>query len=112
MRRSAFGLLWRGAAAAAVAVAAPRPAFACATCFGQSDSLMAQGTNMGIFLMLGVVAFVLSGFAAFIVYLGRRARLAANLELRIGPPSESPADIRRESVARPIRGPVEAARRC
>src|SRR2546425_967500 len=38
---------------------------ACAVCFGQSDSPMAQATNMGIFLMLGVVAVVLASFASF-----------------------------------------------
>ena len=51
--------------------------FACAVCFGQSDSPMAQATNMGILVMLGVVAFMLAGFGAFIFYLSRRARIAA-----------------------------------
>ena len=48
---------------------------ACAVCFGQSDSPMAWGTNMGIFLMLGVTAAVLTGFASFFIYLIRRARM-------------------------------------
>lgn len=60
-----------------VAVWAPRPALACAVCFGQSDSPMAWGVNMGIFLMLGVTGAVLAAFAAFFVYLMRRARIAA-----------------------------------
>jgi hypothetical protein len=59
-------------------VAAPRAALACPVCFGQSDSPLAKATNMGIFLMLGVVAVVLVSFAAFFIYLGRRARLAAS----------------------------------
>jgi hypothetical protein len=50
--------------------------FACSVCFGQSDSPMAIGTNMGIFLMLGVTAVVLASFAGFFLYLMRRARLA------------------------------------
>jgi hypothetical protein len=54
-----------------------RALLACAVCFGQNDSPMAQATNMGIFLMLGVVAVVLGSFASFFVYLSRRARLAA-----------------------------------
>ena len=54
--------------------------FACAVCFGQNDSPMAQATNMGIFLMLGVVAVVLGSFASFFVYLNRQARLAARVE--------------------------------
>jgi len=50
--------------------------FACSVCFGQSDSPMAIGTNMGIFLMLGVTAVMLASFAGFFLYLMRRARLA------------------------------------
>lgn len=47
---------------------------ACSVCFGQSDSPMAIGMNMGIFLMLGVTVAVLAGFASFFIYLMRRAR--------------------------------------
>jgi hypothetical protein len=58
-------------------VALPRAAFACPVCFGQSDSPLAHGTNMAIFFMLGVTGSVLTGFASFIFYLVRRARLVA-----------------------------------
>jgi caa(3)-type oxidase subunit IV len=56
-------------------VAAPRAALACPVCFGQSDSPMAWGANMGIFVMLAVTSGVLAGFATFFIYLMRRARL-------------------------------------
>jgi hypothetical protein len=69
MRRSLF---------TAIILAAPRAALACPVCFGQTDSPLASATNMGIFAMLGVVVTVLSGFAAFIVHLNRRARLLAD----------------------------------
>jgi hypothetical protein len=59
---------------------APRLALACPVCFGRSDSPLAKAANMGIFFMLGVVAVMLSAFAAFFVYLSRRARLAAKQE--------------------------------
>jgi hypothetical protein len=55
-------------------VAAPRVALACPVCFGQSDSPMAIAINMGVIMMLGVVAVVLGCFASFFVYLNRRAR--------------------------------------
>jgi hypothetical protein len=42
---------------------------------------MAQATNMGIFLMLGVVVLVLGSFASFFLYLARRARIATNDEV-------------------------------
>ena len=48
---------------------------ACSVCFGAGDAPMAVGTNMGIFLMLGVTGAVLAGFASFFIYLIRRARL-------------------------------------
>jgi hypothetical protein len=57
-------------------VAAPRAAFACPVCFGQNDSPLAKGVNMGIFMMLGFVALVLASFAYFFIYLIRRAKIA------------------------------------
>ncbi len=51
--------------------------FACAACYGQSDSPMAQGMNWGIFTLLGVIVAVLGGVAAFFVYLARRSAALA-----------------------------------
>jgi hypothetical protein len=59
------------------AVLAPRVALACPVCFGQNDSPMAAGINLGIFAMLGVTGVVLAAFASFFIHLMRRARLAA-----------------------------------
>ena len=44
---------------------APQALFACSTCFGKSDSKMAEGMNAGIFTLLVVVVTVLAGIAAF-----------------------------------------------
>lgn len=78
----------RAVLVATALVFAPRAALACPVCFGQSDSPMAVGTNMAVFFMLGVTGSVLAGFAAFVFYLARRARLfAARVE-----PAGSPAD--------------------
>ena len=47
---------------------------ACAACAGgKSSDAMAQGMNMGILALLIVVGSVLAGFAAFAVFLARRA---------------------------------------
>ena len=51
----------------------PFRASACAVCFGQSDSDMARGLNMGILALLVVVMGVLGGFAAFFIYLVRKS---------------------------------------
>ena len=65
---------------ASLLLAVPRAALACPVCFGQSDSPMAAATNAGIWLMLGVVALMLSGFAFFFVYLSRRMKRLSRLE--------------------------------
>jgi hypothetical protein len=69
---------WPVALIMALMLAVPRAALACPVCFGQSDSPMAQGVNMGVFFLLGVVVVVLAGFAAFFIYLARRARMFAD----------------------------------
>ena len=56
---------------------APQPVRACAACFGQSDSPLAKGMNMGIFSLLAVVVFVLGGIASFFIYLARKSSAAA-----------------------------------
>ncbi len=58
-----------------MALAAPRVALACPVCFGNSDAPMAKATNLGILAMLVVVAGMLASFAAFFIYLNRRARM-------------------------------------
>jgi len=58
--------------AAALLACAPS-VHACAACFGASDSELAKGMNMGIFVLLGVIVFVLGAIASFFIYLARRA---------------------------------------
>ena len=64
-----LGLIW---------LQSPAQALACASCFGQSDSALAVGMNWGIFSLLTVVIFVLSGFAAFFIYLAKRAAIVGD----------------------------------
>lgn len=70
--------LWRtlGIAATAALVMLPERVHACPVCFGASDSPMARGVNMGIFALLVFTVLVLGSFAAFFIYLMRRAKLA------------------------------------
>ncbi len=72
--------------AAVGALLLPRPLEACATCFGRSDSALAQGLNMGILFLLGVLLVVLGGLVAFFVYLARRA---AAFEAAAAAPAEA-----------------------
>jgi hypothetical protein len=65
-------------AATLALVAAPRVALACPVCFGQSDSPLAKGVNMGVLFLLGTITAVLVGFASFMIHLARRARVFAS----------------------------------
>jgi len=78
----------------------PHSLAACAACFGQSDDAMAKGMNMGIFALLAVVSFVLTGFAAFGIFLARRA---ARFSVPVAPfaaasTSPAPAPVPASSV--------------
>jgi len=64
----------------ALVLAAPQTMLACATCFGKSDSDLARAMNWGIVSLLAVVVVVLSGIAAFFIYLARRAAMTAGDE--------------------------------
>jgi hypothetical protein len=68
--------------AALAMAAAPQSVLACATCFGKSDSDLAQAMNWGILSLLAVVVFVLGGIAAFFIYLARRAAITTGAETR------------------------------
>jgi hypothetical protein len=63
--------------AGAALLVSPSGAYACAACFGKSDSNMAKSVNAGIFSLMGVVVTVLIGAASFFVFLSRRAAQAA-----------------------------------
>ena len=54
-------------------VLSPATAQACSVCFGESDSELAQGMNMGILVLLLVITSVLFGVASFFVYLAKRS---------------------------------------
>jgi hypothetical protein len=65
-----------------LATAASPNLLACTACFGQSDSSMARGMNMGIFSLLLVITCVLTGVAGFFVYLMRRSAQLAEAHER------------------------------
>jgi hypothetical protein len=72
------------------ACAQPASLFACAACYGKSDSPLAQGMNWGIFSLLGVIVPVLGGIAAFFVFLARKAAaVSAAAEPQLPPPAPS-----------------------
>ncbi|HUA39291.1 MAG TPA: hypothetical protein VMA35_12945 [Candidatus Sulfopaludibacter sp.] len=74
------------AAAIAAAVLAPSPLFACAACYGKSDSALAEGMNWGIFTLLGVILTVLTCILVFFVHIIRKEEEAAHDSVPVNPP--------------------------
>lgn len=60
------------AAIAALLLVGSMDTWACAACFGKSDSAMAQGMNMGILTLMAVIGLVLAGLVSFFVYVAKR----------------------------------------
>jgi hypothetical protein len=50
---------------------------ACAACYGESDSPMAEGMNAGIFVLLIIIGGTLAAIAGFFLFIMRRARIVA-----------------------------------
>jgi len=69
------------ATAALVLIGATSTVFACPVCFGAEETSMVDGTKLGILVMLGITFAVQGGFAGFFLYLRKRAKRSAELEL-------------------------------
>jgi heme/copper-type cytochrome/quinol oxidase subunit 2 len=65
----------------AVVIAGSSGVLACPMCFGAEETTMIDGTRLGILLMLGITFAVQGGFVAFFLYLRRRAKRVADIEL-------------------------------
>ena len=63
---------------------APRPAAACAVCFGAADAAAVQGLQAGILLLLAMVGVVFAGVGGFLFAAWRR------IQRLHGEPSEAP----------------------
>ena len=66
------------ALAAAILLASRPEAFACAACFGVSDSSMARSLNASIFTLMGFIGVVLFGAASFFVFLAKKASASSS----------------------------------
>ena len=54
---------------------------ACAMCFGAQETSMIDATRLGVLVLLAVLVAVQGGFVAFFLYLRKRAKLSADIEL-------------------------------
>ena len=65
----------------AVLIGSSSDAFACPMCFGAEETSMIDATKLGILVMLGITFAVQGGFLGFFLYLRKRAKRIAELEL-------------------------------
>jgi len=82
--------LFRKTLIATVALA-PSPLFACAACYGKSDSPLASGMNWGIFTLMGVILTVLTCITLFFVHVIRGEQ--AQIEADKNPPLQNPSKV-------------------
>jgi hypothetical protein len=54
---------------------------ACTVCFGADETGMIDGAKIGVVVMLAVLFAVQGGFVGFFLYLRKRARRMADVEL-------------------------------
>jgi heme/copper-type cytochrome/quinol oxidase subunit 2 len=70
--------------AVAVVIGGSSSVFACPVCFGlldAQDSSMIDGTRLGILVLLAITLAVQGAFVGFFLYLRRRAKRIADLDL-------------------------------
>ena len=67
--------------AAAILFGSSSPVFACPMCFGAEETSMIDGAKIGVMVMLAIVFAVQGAFVGFFLYLRKRARRIADIEL-------------------------------
>ena len=81
----AAALLRRGrqvfATGVAVMIGGSTSVFACPVCFGAEETSMIDGARLGVLVMLGILFAVQGGFVGFFLYLRKRAKRIADVEL-------------------------------
>ncbi len=67
--------------AAAVLIFGSSSVLACPVCFGAEETSMIDGAKLGVLVMLAITLAVQGGFVAFFLYLRKRAKRIADVEL-------------------------------
>jgi hypothetical protein len=66
---------------AALTIAGSSSVFACPVCFGAEETHLIDGARLGILVLLGITLAVQGGFLAFFLYLRKRAKQIADIDL-------------------------------
>jgi hypothetical protein len=79
--RSASALRLIVTTVAVVMVFGGSSVLACPVCFGAEETSMIDGAKLGVLVMLAILFAVQGGFVAFFLYLRKRAKRSADIEL-------------------------------
>lgn len=75
------GVLARAVATVAAVLIGSAGVLACPMCFGADDSPLIDGAKLGVLVMVAITLAVQGAFVAFFLYLRRRAKRIADLDL-------------------------------
>jgi heme/copper-type cytochrome/quinol oxidase subunit 2 len=67
--------------AVAVMIGGGATVLACPQCFGAEESSLIDGAKLGVLVMLAITLVVQGGFLGFFLYLRKRAKRIAELDL-------------------------------
>jgi hypothetical protein len=67
--------------AAAVLIFGSSSALACPVCFGAEETPLIEGAKLGVLLLLAITLAVQGGFVGFFLYLRKRAKRIADIDL-------------------------------
>jgi heme/copper-type cytochrome/quinol oxidase subunit 2 len=67
--------------AAAVLIGGSSSVFACPVCFGAEETSMVDGTKLGVMFLLAITLGVQGAFVGFFLYLRKRAKRIADIDL-------------------------------
>jgi len=67
--------------AVAIVIGGSSTVLACPMCFGAQETSMIDGAKLGVLVLLGVTLAVQGGFLGFFLYLRKRAKNNAEVEL-------------------------------
>ena len=67
--------------AIAMLIGSSTTAFACPVCFGAHETSMIDGTRLGIMVLLAITLVVQGAFVGFFLYLRKRAKRIADVDL-------------------------------
>ena len=80
-RQARLRLATAALTALAIMILGSSSLLACPVCFGAEETSMIDGAKLGVIVMLAITLVVQGGFVGFFLYLRRRAKRIADVEL-------------------------------